>query len=862
MGEKMVMTDRKQTTFTNALSEEIFNLTYKYGNETITDRLYKVAETMASVEEDKEFWTNEFFDLLTDFKFVPGGRILSNAGTDYKGTTFINCFVSGFVGEDQDSMEGILSELRRQALILKSEGGYGFCADVLRPRGGYIVGIGSESPGAVSMLEMWDTQSKVITEGSNKKSKNKNVKGKIRKGAMMATMSVWHADIEEFITAKQTPGRLPRFNMSVLISDAFMHAVKNNLEWNLIFPDYEYDDNVKEKYKRLWNGDIDKWINEGLPVKIYKTYKNANELWDLITSSTYNRNEPGVLFVDTINRLNNLYYCEHLSATNPCAEQILPIGGVCLLGSLNLTQFINSKNDNWDYNKLEKYISPAIRFMDNINDITNLPLEEQYDEIKNKRRIGLGIMGYGSSLFILKKKYGSKSALKLTDELLSFIRNKAYQASALLAKEKGTFPAYNATKYLNGEYIKTLLPETLSLISENGIRNSHLMSIQPNGNSSILCNCVSGGLEPVFLSEYIRTSTVPLFPNGLMIPINIDWDNKKYNIVGDTNAHANWRWIKEGDESMLSTIFNDVTYKIDRNRGLVKETLVIDYGVRYLKEHDQYDINADYIVCTDALTINDHINTMGVFSQHICSSMSKTVNIPADYPYEDFKDVYIKAYDTHTIKGVTTYRVGTMANVLAAKKATSESDSIVDIRKERNGHIVRCQAPLRPKSVPCDIHHLTVGGQRWTVFIGLVQDETNQLSPYEVFAFKKKNISLPDKVTRGTLTKMKRGRYDFETADGLTLEDISSLFDTDEQQSVTRLISLGLRHGANIKFIVEQLNKSTGDFTDFAKAIGRVIKRYIVDGEVSTDKCPNCSNTLVYSEGCVKCNHCDFSACG
>lgn len=239
-----------------------------------------------------------------------------------------------------------------------------------------------------------------------------------------------------------------------------------------------------------------------------------------------------------------------------------------------------------------------------------------------------------------------------------------------------------------------------------------------------------------------------------------------------------------------------------------------------------------------------------------------TINLPKDYPYDDFKNVYIKAYNTGTIKGVTTYRAGTMASVLASK---NEQNNSTNSTEERNGHIIRHQAPRRPKSVPCNVHQLTVGGQRWTVFVGLVVDEKEELSPYEVFAFKKKNISLPERITSGTLTKMKSGKYNFTTPDGLELEDIASLFDMDEQQSVTRLISLGLRHGSDIKFIVEQLNKASGSFADFTKAVARTIKSYIKNNETPTGDitCPNCKQkeALIYSEGCVKCKFCDFSVC-
>lgn len=322
------------TKFTNEFSKEIFDINYSFNNENIDGMHHRIASYLAGPEDDTDYWTKKFEYVLKDFCFVPGGRIMSNAGRTKTETTMINCFVSGFRGKDQDSMLSILDELKRQALILKSEGGYGFNVDPLRPKGTYIAGIGNESPGAVEMLDMWDTQAKVITKGSGKFSKKVGAKKKIRKGAQMVTLSIYHPDIEEYITAKQTPGRLTKFNMSVLVSDDFMKAVKNNKPWTLIYPKIHTDEltdseiktlselypnkTIKELYKENWDGNYNKWKELKLPFNKYKTFENANELWDLLMKSTYNRNEPGVLFYDTINKLNNLYYMEHISATNPC----------------------------------------------------------------------------------------------------------------------------------------------------------------------------------------------------------------------------------------------------------------------------------------------------------------------------------------------------------------------------------------------------------------------------------------------------------------------------------------------------------------------------------------------------------------
>jgi ribonucleoside-diphosphate reductase alpha chain len=702
------------------------------------------------------------------------------------------------------------------------------------------------------MLDMWDTQSAVITAGSGRKTKKETGKTKIRKGAQMVTMSVWHPDIEEFITSKQTPGRLTKFNMSILVTDDFMEAVENNQPWNLEFPDF---DSVKDVYKKEWDGNIKAWKAKGYPVEVYKTFENANELWELIMQSTYNRNEPGILFVDTMNKLNNLYYCEYISATNPCGEQILPTGGVCLLGSINLTQCVDFEKRDWDYKKISELIPIAIRFMDNVNDVTNVPLESQKENLKNKRRIGLGIMGYGSALMMLKVRYGSEYALKITQDLMEFFANTTYQASALIAKEKGFFPLFDKDKYLASKFVSNLSDETKSMIAKYGIRNSHLLSIQPTGNSSIFANVVSGGLEPVFMPTYVRTSMMPYAPEGLNVPSIIDWDNKKFQFAevkesGEVALSTNWEWIKEGDENLLKTEFGGYTWKIDKSRGLLRETVVKDYAVRFLETKKEWNATAEWAATTVQLGIDEHVKTMGVMAKYIDSAMSKTVNIPNEYPYEEFKRLYMDIYKTGAVKGGTTYRAGTMTEVLgSADKKESKNDG---------NSITKTNAPKRPKTLECEIHHVSVGGIKWIVLVGMLGSD-----PYEIFAFKKKNISINEKIKSGKLSKIKRGRYDLEM-EAFSLEDIKEHFETDEQESLTRMISVALRHGTDIKFIVEQLNKSEGKITSFSKAIGRTLKKYIPDGETSTEICPNCNakNSLVYQEGCVVCTNCASSKCG
>ena len=332
--------------FTNDFSKEIWETKYQDVQDvTIEDTWLRVATALASVEKDKKKRIKEFYSILEGFAFTPGGRITANAGTERASTTMINCFVDGFAGTDQDSIEGIYSTVMRQAQILKSEGGVGLCCNVMRPRGSSIKGIGSQSPGAIKFLELWDKSSEIITSGSGQPTK-KGEKKAIRKGAQMVTCSISHPDVVEFIEAKKTPGRLTKFNMSVLCTDEFMLAVEKDKPWNLIYPDYEA---APDTYKKCWDGNFKKWINSGSPIKVYKIFDSARELWALIMYNTYNRNEPGVLFEDTINRMNNLWYCEYINASNPCLSgdtYILTPKGITQIKNIEIDATIWSK-DGW-----------------------------------------------------------------------------------------------------------------------------------------------------------------------------------------------------------------------------------------------------------------------------------------------------------------------------------------------------------------------------------------------------------------------------------------------------------------------------------------------------------------------------------
>ncbi len=450
------------------ISKQIWDMKYRfrsadgdYIESTVEDTWRRIAKALAVPEKDPAYWEEEFFKALEDYKFLPAGRIIAGAGTKRRVTLF-NCFV---MGEIPDNMAGIFDNLKEAAVTMQQGGGIGYDFSTLRPKGAPVKSMGSDASGPLSFMDVWDSMCRTIMSAGS------------RRGAMMATMRCDHPDILDFIRAKQDPGRLRMFNLSVLVTDAFMEAVKRDDPWDLVF--------------------------EGTQ---YKTLK-ARELWDAIMRSTYAFAEPGVIFIDRINARNNLHYCENISATNPCGEQPLPPYGACLLGSINLTRFVKNAfedKSSLDLEELDKVIRTAVRMMDNVVDVSGFPLAEQENEAKSKRRIGLGITGLADALIMCCTRYGSDEAISLTRQWMTQFRRSAYLASTELAKEKGVFPLYDPEAYLAGETIQAMDEEIRAAITENGIRNALVTSIAPTGTISLLANNVSSGLEPVFSFAYTR----------------------------------------------------------------------------------------------------------------------------------------------------------------------------------------------------------------------------------------------------------------------------------------------------------------------------------------------------------------------
>ena len=456
------------TRFAAPIAEQIWDMKYRFKEAdgtpldgSVEDTWRRIARALAVVENDADHWENEFYAALEDFKFLPAGRITAGAGTARKVTLF-NCFVMGTI---PDSMGGIFEMLKEAALTMQQGGGIGYDFSTIRPKGALVTGVAADASGPLSFMDVWDSMCRTIMSAGS------------RRGAMMATMRCDHPDIEDFITAKSDAARLRMFNVSVLVTDPFMEAVKANGSWDLVF--------------------------DG---KVYQTVK-ARDLWNKIMRSTYDYAEPGVIFIDRTNKANNLGYCETIAATNPCGEQPLPPYGACLLGSINLARLVKDPFEadaDLDIDALGKLVATAVRMMDNVVDASEFPLPQQAQEAQAKRRIGLGVTGLADALLMTGLRYGSDEAARQTDRWLHAIARAAYLASVDLAKEKGAFPLFDANSYLASDAMMQMDEDVRDHIRTHGIRNALLTSIAPTGTISLYAGNVSSGIEPVFAYAYTR----------------------------------------------------------------------------------------------------------------------------------------------------------------------------------------------------------------------------------------------------------------------------------------------------------------------------------------------------------------------
>lgn len=573
--------------FENALAEEIWSAKYRFrpapdqGDASYRETIERVAAAVAEAEapEVRADWRARFEEALTDFRFIPAGRVLAGAGTE-RSVTLFNCFVMDTI---PDSLPGIFAQLREAAVTMQQGGGVGMDFSTIRPAGSPVRGVGAQASGPLSFMDCWDSMCRTVESAGT------------RRGAMMGCLSIEHPDIETFLNAKRDPKRLRNFNISVLVTDAFMKALAAGEDWPLMF--------------------------EG---KIYRSVP-ARDLWERLMRATYDTAEPGVIFVDRVNAMNNLAYCETISASNPCGEQMLPPYGACLLGSINLARFVErpfAPDGALDEEALGEVTRVAVRMLDDVIDISRYPLREQEIEAKAKRRIGLGVTGLADALLFVGATYGSSKAVAHTRRWLEVIKREAYRTSALLAQEKGVFPLYDTTM-LDRPNLLSLDEETRALIAEHGLRNGCLTSIAPTGTTSLLAGNVSSGIEPVFAYSYTRR-------------------------------------IRQPD-------------------GTTREQAVEDYALQvWRREKGDAEPPAELFVSAQTLTPSDHLTMQATAQALVDSSISKTVNCPEDISFEAFADIYVEGYHLGC-KGLTTYRPNAVTGSILSVDAPAKPDTIQEI---------------------------------------------------------------------------------------------------------------------------------------------------------------------------------------
>jgi ribonucleoside-diphosphate reductase alpha chain len=759
------------------ISEEIWGKKYRFldkftgeiFDQTVQDTWLRIARALSEPEgENAPIWEARFYEALSDFGFLPAGRIIAGAGTARRVTLF-NCYVMGTI---PDSMDGIFSALKEAALTMQQGGGIGYDFSTLRPKGAQVKQVAADASGPLTFMDVWDAMCKTVMSAG------------ARRGAMMATMRCDHPDVEAFIEAKADPTRLRMFNMSVLVTDPFMAAVKADENWNLVFKD-----------------------------KVYRTVR-ARDLWDKIMRSTYDYAEPGVLFIDRINADNNLKYCETISATNPCGEEPLPPYGACLLGSINLAALVEkpfTSSAGITSDRLSKLVRVAVRMMDNVNDVSLFPLEQQLAEAKAKRRIGLGITGLADALLLCGIRYGTPEAAEKAQSWMRFIALEAYRTSIELAKEKGPFPALDRAQYLNsGQFADRQMPGAMKQeIMQHGIRNSHLLSIAPTGTISLYAGNISSGIEPVFAPSYTR--------------------------------------------------------KVLQEDGSKAEQRVVDYAVALWEKLGNEGLPPAY-VDAQTLTPAEHVRMQAAVQPFIDTSISKTVNCPEDISFEDFKAVYQLAYDSG-LKGCTTYRPNEVTgSVIEVEKPKAEPENLIDKAMRTTGiteaAMIEEQPMTRPFSLDGATYKVKLGDQTTYVNVTDHIDEEGHRRPFEVFITTKDPSHMQ---WTSALALMVSAIFRRPHSSRFVVDELKSVFDpkgggfwqgrywNSTVAAIGRVIEL---HMIRIGYINQpEVPHELMKEPELAVTIP--------EKGLRGPSCPSCHSTNVRHEGgCVTCNDCGHSKCG
>ena len=854
--------------FQNELALEVWNDNYRNRMEMVEGYTHRQSSTIFQ-NESVELQAELDVALLCK-RICFGGRVGANIGTGIKRVHAFNCYAAQRSSKPYDSIHNIYQDLENAAEILKTEGGVGYNFNHLRPKGTLIKGIGSTSPGVVEFMRLYDVSADIITKGNSGEkyqiTADTNVKNKTRKGAQMSMLSIRHPDVLDYIEAKKVPNFLTKFNMSVAVTDEFMKAVENDAIWELRFPDIHF-----ALYDEEWAGDFEAWEEKGYPTVVYKSLP-AREIWELLLRNTYNRNEPGIYFIDNANRYNNLLYYQKITGTNPCGEISMladagvveidgvlyeHLGDICNLGTINLVSYWDGKK--FDFVQFKSDVHLLIRALDAIIDMSAYPLEGLRVAAMLRRKIGAGLMGYGSLLFMMQMRYGSLEANMFTTVLMDIYANTAYQASALLAKEKGPFMLYDETKYFDGGFVKNsgvLSEETLALLHLHGCRNSQILTAAPNGNTGVLMGIVSGGVEPVYMKEFVRWVTI---------------SHKAYEVLGDKPFpdFTKQEWFEteyfkfgmKGDEEVLISVDGD--YMIDKSRGLTKRVECEDFGWTWVKANlneQQIAISeaAGVFACSMELSLDEHLDPFIIFSKRIDNSISKTINLPNDAPFEGFSEMYMRLWK-EGVRGCTTYRDGTMTAVLESASSTVQKAQS-DFYAAWEGHDSKkvFEDVALPAEYPLMGHIIKSEGKKF--YVNVAFKDVAQTRPFAIFV--NTNNKETDILTYTVLDVLESLAKEVGVPDEYINRNKAKYSGQTNITKLARTISLLLRHNVPIDTIVVVLDSITEiPISSFIFRIKKFLTKFI-DNVKLTEVCPECGAPLMYNEGCKRCSECSFTFCG
>jgi ribonucleoside-diphosphate reductase alpha chain len=748
----------------------------------------RIARALAQVEKTprlRKEWEKKFYDVMQGFRFCPAGRFLSTAGTGAD-TTMINCYV---IPNPEDTRGGIIKTLEQVTEISARGGGVGFNLSSLRPRGSYLKAVNGTTSGAVSWANLYSVAAHDVIQ-----------QGGTRRGALMIMLWDWHPDLEEFITVKKEQGKILGANLSVCISDAFMKAVEDDEVWELKFPDTDH-----KKYRSEWKGDLEEWVNKGYPVKVHKTLK-ARELWDLICESAWSSAEPGVVFMDRYNEMNNTWYFEKNIATNPCGEQGLPAWGVCNLSSINLSEFV--KEGEFDFDEFKEVIRVATRFLDNAVDGEKYLFTEIEEKQMSERRVGLGTLGLADALIKMKVRYGSDESLEIIEEIYKTLRDVSYETSVDLAREKGRFPKFDAKKYLQGGFVKSL-PDSLKIkIGKYGIRNALLVTEAPTGKIALLAGA-SSGIEPVFSFSYVQ----------------------KDRLGERTMYHPLYqKWVDDNGEENIP----------------------------------------DYFVVADDLAPDEHVKIQALIQKYTDSSISKTVNAPEAHSVDDVKNLYRLAYETGC-KGISYMREGSREGTLVRSTAGKSEEKVADkpSNGELNEPAVwvrptRIQGATYRMKTPVGTAFITVNrdelGSPMEVFINIGRAGSDVQAMAEALGrVISKALRFGHNLTgkeRAALIVDQLMGIGGARSVGFGQNKILSLPD-----AIAKAIAM------DMGMIMEKPVISDSSLTNELVGEQLSIEKEDDDGQMALlsrqgDLCPSCGNaTLIHEMGCKTCHGCGYSEC-